>query len=174
MSYPSMPPPPPPPLVETPLPPRALRPVVVLLLVNLGLSILLTVLVFVTRNSIINYQLDHQHVTDPHQREQLREIYANSMWGRVAGNVIASVIYAFLVRALLRGRRWAYRRVIFLGIAGVVALALLWVTPYPPWMRVEQVVQSLVLVALVYFVTRPDVREHFQNAPGAHLRRFRR
>jgi hypothetical protein len=172
MSYAPMPPPPEPPSVETPLPPRALRPVVALLLVNLGLSILLTVLVFANKNSIIDFQLDHRHITDPTERAQLHSVYANSIWGRVLGNVVASIVYVFLVRALLQGRRWAFRRVILLGIAGVIALGLLWITPYPSWIRVEQVVQSLVLLALVYFVTRPDVRDHFRTAPGANIRRF--
>jgi hypothetical protein len=174
MSYPAMPPPPVPPPVEQPLPPRALRPVVIALLVNLALSIALTALVFANKNSIIDFQLDHRHITDPDQRAQLRSVYANSIWGRVLGNVVASVIYVFLVRALLRGRRWAYRRVIVLGIVGVIALAVLWVTPYPAWIRVEQVLQSVVLLALVYFVTRPEVREHFRTAPGANIRRFRK
>ena len=31
--------------------------------------------------------------------------------------IVLSVVYVFLVRALLRGRRWAYRRVIWLGSA---------------------------------------------------------
>ena len=169
-----MPPPPPPPPVEQPLPPAALRPVVVLLLVNLALSILLTILVFAFKDSIVTFQLDHRHITDPEERRQLRTIYANSIWGRVAGNVVASVVYAFLVRALLRGRRWAYRRVLLLSTLGVIALNLLWLTPYPAWVRVEQVVQSLVLLAMLYFVTRPQVREHFRTAPGANIRRFRR
>jgi hypothetical protein len=169
-----MPPPPQPPPVETALPHRAIRPVVALLLANLALSVLLTVLVLADKNSIITFQLDHRHITDPAQRAELRSVYANSMWGRVLGNVVASVVYVFLVRALLRGRRWAYRRVIWLGIIGIVALGVLWVTPYPAWMRVEQVVQSLVLLALVWFVTRPEVREHFHTAPGANIRRFRR
>ena len=64
----------------------------------------------------------------------------------------------FLVRALLRGRRWAYRRVIWLGGAGIVGLGILWATPYPAWMRVEQVLQSCVLLGLLYFVLRPEVR----------------
>jgi hypothetical protein len=41
-------------------------------------------------------------------------------------------------------------------------------------MRVEQVLQSLVLAGLLYFVTRPPVREYFRTAPGANIRRFRR
>jgi peptidoglycan/LPS O-acetylase OafA/YrhL len=153
--------------------PAALRPVVALLLVNLGLSILLTVVVFAMKNSIINYQLDHRHITDPDLRATLRDAYSTAIWTRAVGNVVVSVLYVFLVRALLRGRRWAYRRVILVGIAGIVGLAVLWATPYPAWMRVEQILQSLVLAALVYCVTRPDVREHFRTAPGANIRRFR-
>jgi hypothetical protein len=169
-----MPPPPAPPPVEQPIPPSALRPVVVLLIVNLALSIVLTILVFAMKDSIITYQLDHRHITDPQLRATTRSAYSAGVWGRAIGNVVVSVVYVFLVRALLRGRRWAYRRVIFLGVAGVVALGLLWLTPYPAWVRVEQILQSLVLIALVYFVTRPPVREHFRTAPGANVRRFRR
>jgi peptidoglycan/LPS O-acetylase OafA/YrhL len=168
-----MPPPPETESVAPPLPPAALRPVVAFLLVNLALSILLTVAVFATKNSIINFQLDSRHITDPAERRFLRQTYADGIWFRVLGNVVASVVYVFLVRALLRGRRWAYRRVIFLGVAGILALAALWSQPYPPWVRVEQIVQSLVLAALVYFVTRPAVREHFRTAPGAAIGRFR-
>jgi len=42
-------------------------------------------------------------------------------------------------------------------------------------MRVEQLVQALVLAALVYFVLRPEVRTHFaKGLPGRDVRRFRR
>jgi hypothetical protein len=169
-----MPPPPTPQQEARPIPPTALRPVVVLLIVNLALSVVLTVLVFAFKNSIITFQLDHRHVTDPSTRQHLHTVYADSIWGRVLGNVVASVVYVFLVRALLRGRRWAYRRVVLLGSIGIVALGLLWLTPYPAWVRVEQILQSLVLAALLYFVTRAEVREHFRTAPGANLPRFRR
>jgi MFS family permease len=175
VSYPAMPPPPAaPPPGEQPIPPAALRPVVALLITNLALSIVLTILVFALKDSIITYQLDHRHITDPDTRASLRSAYSAGVWGRAIGNVVVSVIYAYLVRALLRGRRWAYRRVILLGIFGIIALGLLWLTPYPSWIRVEQIVQSLVLAALLYFVTRPAVREHFRTAPGADVRRFRR
>ena len=64
---------------------------------------------------------------------------------------------------------------IFLGIAGIVGLALLQATPYPAWMRAEQAVQAIVLALLVYFVTRPEVRSHFASGlPGRDTRRFRR
>jgi hypothetical protein len=127
------------------------------------------------RHSIVNYQLDHRHITDPHQRAVLRDSYTGGIIGRVIGNIVVSVVYVFLVRALVRGRRWAYRRVILVGILGIVGLIAVQFTPYPPWMRVEQVIQALVLAALVYFVTRPEVRAHFSpDLPGRTKKRFNR
>jgi CBS domain containing-hemolysin-like protein len=143
--------------------------VVVLLLTNLGLSVALTVAVLALRRSVIDYQLDHRHVPE-NLRASLRDVYETTIWSRVLGNLVASVIYTFLVRALLQGRRWAYRRVLWISIAGIVGLGLLFLTPYPAWVRVEQVLQMAVLAALLYFVTRPDVRAYCQR-PG---RRFAR
>ena len=171
--YPSMPPPPAPPMIDAP-PPRVLRPVVALLLTNLALSVLLTVAVLLARHSIINYQLDHRHITDPDERTTLRDSYSAAIVIRAVGNVVVSIVYVFLVRALLRGRRWAYRRVIWLGGVGIVSLGFLLFTPYPWWMHAEQVVQALVLATLVYCVTRPEVRAYFaEHLPGRTTRRFR-
>ena len=97
---------------------KALRPVLGLLLVNLALSIGLTIAVLILHNSVIDYQLDHEHITEPAGVDSLRHSYQVTLWRRVAGNIVLSVVYAFLVRALLRGRRWAYRRVIFIGAIG--------------------------------------------------------
>ena len=155
-------------------PPRVLRPVVALLLTNLGLSVLLTIAVLLARHSIIDYQLDHRHITDPDQRIALRDGYSAAIIARAVGNVIGSIVYVFLVRALLRGRRWAYRRVIWLGGIGIISLGFLVITPYPWWMHAEQVVQALVLAALIYCVTRPDVKAYFaEHLPGRTTRRFR-
>jgi hypothetical protein len=143
--------------------------------INLTLSVLLTIAVLIARHSIVAYQLDHRHITDPEQRDILRRSYSASIWGRIVGNVVLSVVYVFLVRALFRGRRWAYRRVILLGSIGIVGLLLVQLTPYPPWMRAEQLMQALVLAALLWFVLRPEVRAHFApNLPGRNTRRFGR
>jgi hypothetical protein len=155
--------------------PRQLRSVVALLMVNLGLSVALTFVTVLARHSIVNYQLDHRHITDPDTRRTLRDSYSYGIIGRVAGNIVVSVVYLFLVRALLRGRRWAYRRVILLGVVGIVGLLIIQATPYPPWMRAEQLVQAVVLALLVYQVTRPAVRDHFApGLPGRDVRRFNR
>jgi hypothetical protein len=174
-AYPAAPPPPEPVEADGPPAPQALRPVVTLLLVNLGLSIVLTVAVLLARHSVVTYELDHRHIRAATERATLRDTYTASLWGRVIGNIVVSVVYVFLVRALLRGRRWAYRRVIIIGAAGIVGLVLIQATPYPPWMRVEQAVQALVLAGLLYFVLRPEVRSHFaKGLPGRDTGRFRR
>lgn len=178
MTWPTPSPMPPPPDEAPPEPvgeaPPLLRAVVVLLIVNLGLSLILTIVTVLARHSIVNYQLDHRHITDPAVRETLRHSYVYTIIGRVVGNIVVSIVYAFLVRALLRGRRWAYRRVILLSAIGILALLSLQFTPYPPWMHVEQLVQAVVLGALLYAVTRPQIRSHFASGlPGRDVRRFR-
>lgn len=155
--------------------PAALKPVAVLLVANLTLSIILTVLTAFTHNSIIEYQLDHRHITDPVIRETLKGSYSYSVVTRAVVNIALSVVYVFLLRALFRGRRWAYKRVILLSAAGIIGIITLLATPYPPWMRVEQALQVLVLAALLYLVTRPAVRAHFDaDLPGRNVRRFNR
>lgn len=152
-----------------------MRPVVILLAINLALSVALTIVTVLARHSIVTYQLDHRHITDPQERATLRDSYTGGIIARVVGNIVVSVVYVFLVRALLRGRRWAYRRVILLGALGIVGLGLIQLTPYPTWMRVEQLLQAFVLAALLYFVTRPGVRAHFASGlPGRNVRRFGR
>jgi len=137
--------------------------------------VLLTITVLGARHSVVAFQLDHRHVTDPAQRDVLRRSYSVGIWSRVVGNVVLSVVYVFLVRALFRGRRWAYRRVIALGAIGIVALVGVQFTPYPAWMRAEQLLQALVLAALLWFVLRPEVRAHFApGLPGRNTRRFGR
>jgi hypothetical protein len=168
-SYSSMPPEPPqsPRPDERPIAPSELRPVVRLLLVNLTLSILLTMLVFAFRHSVIDYQVAHTHIsrssdlTPDQQRAAIRSGANAAIWGRAAGNIVVAVAYFFLIRGLWWGRRRSYRRVLLLSIAGPASLILLWVRPYPAWMRAEQVMQALVLLCILYFVTRPKVRAHF-------------
>lgn len=155
--------------------PSELRSIVILLVANLTLSLVLTVVTVLARHSIVNYQLDHRHITDPTLREAVRHSYVATIIGRVVGNIVVSVVYAFLVRALFRGRRWAYRRVIWLSAAGIVGLLLIQASPYPTWMRIEQLAQAVVLAGLLYLVTRPPVRAYFaKGLPGRDVRRFRK
>jgi hypothetical protein len=151
-------------------PPASLHSVIRLLLVNLALSIGLTIAVLLLRHSVIDYQVAHAHVranstvSPAEQRRILRGSATVAVYSRVAGNAVVAIVYYFLVRSLLRGRRRAYRRVLWLSVAGIASLGLLWTQPYPNWMRIEQVGQSLVLAAILYQVTRPEVRAFFAKA----------
>ena len=145
--------------------PRDLRRVVVLLLINLGLSVLLTVITLLARHSVVSYELDHRHIVDAQQRATLRTTYTGRAVRPRRRQRRGQHPLRFLVRALFRGRRWAYRRVIWVGGAGIVGLVIIQTTPYPPWMRAEQLLQAAVLATLVWFVTRPAVKAHF----AAHL-----
>jgi len=161
-------------------PPRSLQPVIYLLIANLAMSLLLTILVFSFKHSVINFQVTHHHITQdrnltPEQQLEIARFGAEvGIWSRVVGNVVVAVAYWFLVRSLLRGRRRAYIRVLWLSIAGILSLAFLWITPYPAWIRGEQVLQSLILVAILYRVTRPEVRAYFAKQPGGPSRWFGR
>ena len=152
-------------------PPAALHPVIYLLLVNLVLSIGLTLVVLLLRHSVVDYQVNHAHLksnsslSPAEQRRILRDSATFAVYSRLVGNIVVAVVYYFLVRSLLRGKRRAYRRVLWLSIAGIASLALLWTNPYPAWMRVEQIGQGVVLAAILYQVTRPEVRAFFAKPP---------
>jgi hypothetical protein len=74
---------------------------VILLMINWALSLVLTIVTIVARHSIVDYQLDHRHITDPSRRAALRDSYIGAIIGRVIGNIVASVVYVFLVQALV-------------------------------------------------------------------------
>lgn len=94
---------------------------------------------------------------------------------RAVVNVVVRVVYVFLVRALFRGRRWAYRRVVLIAGIGILGLLVLQFSPYPTWMRVEQLLQAVILAVLLWFVLRLEVRAHFAvGLPGRDQGRFGR
>jgi hypothetical protein len=174
--YPAMPPAEPVPVAAGPPPgprPRLLRYLVVLLFVNLAFSIGLTIAVFVLRKSVVDFQVAHtalhansdRSIAD--QRRILRRAANIAIWSRVGGSLIVAIVYGFLVRALLRGSRRAYQRVVLIGALGLVSLVLLWLRPYPTWMRIEQLAQGIVLLSILFCVTRPEIRAHFAPRPGA-------
>jgi uncharacterized membrane protein len=140
----------------------ALRLVITLMFVNLGLSVLLTLLLLVFHTSIIDYEVAHTHVpagTDP---AAYRNSLQAALWGRLAGVVIVSALYVWRSFSLRAGKRRAYIRLIWIcavGLAGIVYLIA--AAHYPAWMRVEQVLQGIVLIALLFAVTRKPVRDRF-------------
>jgi len=146
---------------DGPVPPE-LRTVFVLLFTNLGLSVVLTVLVFVLRDSLVDYQLAHAVLPPGTDVERFRSVLHQQVWFRVAGVLLVSAMYLRVGYRLRRGHRAAYRRVVWISIGGLLGLlSLLLSDSYPWWMRVEQIAQGAVLAALLWFVTRPAMRARF-------------
>jgi hypothetical protein len=48
----------------------------------------------------VSFQLDHRHITDPATQERLRDSYVYGIIGRPVGNIVLSVVYAFLAKDL--------------------------------------------------------------------------
>lgn len=143
----------------------ALRLVIALMFVNLGLSVVLTILLLIFNKSIVDFQLAHTQIpadADPTEIAALRSALTSALWGRLAGVVLVSALYVWRAYALRQGKRGAYLRLIWIcviGLAGIVYLIA--AAQYPVWMRVEQVLQGLVLIALLFAVTRKPVRDRF-------------
>jgi hypothetical protein len=137
--------------------------VIILMFVNLGLSVLTTIVVLILHNSVIDYQIAHSNYPPDVDVTQLHKILLTSLWGRIAGNVVVSVLYVWRSFALRRGSRYAYLRTYYIAIVGLIGIVYLVAvsTAYPVWMRVEQVIQGVVLIALLVAVSRPAVRARF-------------
>lgn len=83
------------------------------------------------------------------------------VWIRAAGVLLLALLSLRWAAHLGRGSRGAYRRLLWVSIAGsvgIAALALSPDSPFPLWFRLEQSAQGLVLVALAVTLLRPAVR----------------
>jgi hypothetical protein len=142
----------------------ALRLVIVLMFVNLGISVLTTVAMVWLRTSVVDYQVAHTHLAagSPLTGDALRRTLQDTLWLRLGGSVVISAFYIWRAYALRRGSRGAYLRLYYICIAGLVGITYLILSgQYPVWMRVEQGVQAVVLVALLVAVSRAPMRHQF-------------
>jgi hypothetical protein len=148
-----------------------LRLVIVLMFVNLGLSVVLTGLMLVFHQSVVDYQIAHLNLgsnPDPRVLAAVRKSLDGALWGRLGGVVVVSLLYVWRAFALRRGSRRAYLRLQWICGAGLVGIVYLIVAGnYPVWMRVEQVLQGLVLISLLVAVNRAPVRARFARQPVA-------
>lgn len=148
-----------------------LRLVITLMFGNLGLSVVLTALMLIFRDSIVDYQLAYLHLpadVDPAKLATVRLSLRSAMWGRLGSVLVVSVFYVWRAYALRRGSRRAYLRLIWLCVIGLGGIAyLIAFGNYPMWMRFEQVLQAIVLVSLLWAVTRRQVRDRFAKRPVA-------
>lgn len=146
-----------------------LRLVIVLMFVNLGLSVVLTVLMLILHTSLVDYELAHSHLppgATPAQVATVRQALESATWARLVGVLVVSALYIWRASALRRGSRGAYRRMILICVVGLIGIGyLVSAAQYPAWMRVEQVLQGIVLLTLLYAVTRPAVRQRYAKQP---------
>lgn len=147
----------------------ALRLVIVLMFVNLGLSVLTTVITLFLRDSVLDFQLAHAHLPPnptPLQLEIVRNALQTALWTKLVATVLVSGLYIWRAYALRRGSRGAYLRLYYICIAGLIGIVyLIAAGQYPVWMRVEQGLQAAVLVALLFAVSRKEVRYRFAKRP---------
>jgi len=140
-----------------------LRPVIRLLYLNLAISVVLAVLTFVFQHNVLDYQVAHLAGGNEARRSAL----AGVLWIRPASVLLIGLIYLRLAGRLHLGRRRTYLRVLAIGVLGCAgAIYLVISAQFPVWMRVGQIAQALVLLALLFAVTRRDVRAHFSPQAG--------
>jgi hypothetical protein len=132
--------------------------VIALVVANLAVSVLFALLTLLMHDSILAYQQHHHPDADP-------AALARTLWSRPATVFCVALLYIRIVRQLLAGAPRALRRVRILSGLGVPVLGWLLISAeYPSWLRVVQVLQLVVLVALAVTVNTRTVRSAF-DAP---------
>ncbi|HEX5401261.1 MAG TPA: hypothetical protein VFX16_03055 [Pseudonocardiaceae bacterium] len=143
----------------------ALRRVIILMFINLGLSVVTTIVTLFLRTSVLNYQLAHTRIpanATPAQLAAIHDALQSALWTKLVATVLVAGLYIWRAYALRRGSRGAYLRLYYICIAGILGIAyLILAGQYPVWMRVEQALQAVVLVALLAAVSRKEVRYRF-------------
>lgn len=143
----------------------ALRLVIILMFVNLGLSVLTMIITLILRQSVIDHQIAHSHLppdTSQAQIDLVRQTLQTALWVKLGGTVLVAGLYIWRAYALRSGSRGAYLRLYYICIAGLLGLVyLIVISQDPVWMRVEQGLQAAVLVVLLFAVSRKEVRYRF-------------
>jgi hypothetical protein len=149
---------------ETGRPARGpVRLVLILLFANLAVSIVFAGLTLLFRHGILDYQLARHPGPDP---AKTRDRLALTLWTRPVPILLIAVVYLWVARRLRQGVRAAYLRVRVVSLVGLLAVAYLIVSgAYPPWLRVIQGAQLLLLAALVIAVNRRRMRSGFARGP---------
>lgn len=149
---------------------KALRLVLVIMFVNLGLSVLTAIMTLILKDSVLDFQLAHAHLpasATPAEIGMLRRTLQTALWSRLGAMVLVAAVYIWRAYALRRGSRGAYLRLYYICIFGLIGIAYLIIAgQYPVWMRVEQGLQAVVLIALIVAVSRPEVRARFAKRPN--------
>jgi magnesium-transporting ATPase (P-type) len=143
----------------------ALRRVILLMFINLGLSVVTTVVTLLLHTSVLNYQFAHARIpanATPAQIDAIHQALQTALWSKLVATVLVAALYIWRAYALRRGSRGAYLRLYYICVAGIIGIGyLILAGQYPIWMRVEQGLQAVVLIALLIAVSRKEVRYRF-------------
>jgi hypothetical protein len=138
--------------------------VLILLFANLALSLVFAGLTLLFRHGILDYQLARHPGPDP---AKTRERLALTLWTRPLPILLVAGVYLWVSRRLRQGVRAAYLRVRVVSLVGLVAVGYLIVSgAYPPWLRLVEGAQFLLLVALAIAVNRGRMRTGFARGPA--------
>ncbi|MFF1817557.1 hypothetical protein ACFVWG_09685 [Kribbella sp. NPDC058245] len=148
---------------------RVMQPVIRLVMIYLGLSILIAILVTVFHQSVLDYQFLHaanHDSPDPAVRDTVRASLSWSLWSRPISALIILLVYLRIIKGLRNGKRSSYRRIRIVAIV-VTVLNVYYIVSgqNPVWMSIGQGLQIVVLIATFVLATRPHVKAHFTPAP---------
>jgi hypothetical protein len=143
----------------------------VLLVVNLVLSILVTILSLTHIDSLVRLALQHQQSTN--SATLTRDSVRVGLYVRAAVNVAIGVFYFFLISRLRRRRWWAWRRMVWISMVGSLGVIYLLTQPYTTIFKVEQALQLIVLVSIGVAMLHPETRAFIGPRPPGRRRRGR-
>jgi len=139
-----------------------LRLVVILMFVYPALSLVLSILLLTFHTSFVNYELAHTSVPTGSTVAAVRHTLQIGLWARLVGVLIIAALYVWRALSVRDGKRGTYNRLIGICVVGVAYIFYLLVSAkYPPWVRVEQAIQGIALIALFIALTRKPVRSRF-------------
>ncbi|MGS2615890.1 hypothetical protein ACVCAH_15405 [Micromonospora sp. LZ34] len=145
-------------------PPGLVHHMITLMLLNLGLTALLTTLVVVFQEQLLDYPLSHLDLPAGTDLASAREVLRRSVWGLVLPLLLVALAYVFMIRRLRSGRHAAHRAVIVVSVFGLLGFAIALVQPLPWWAQAIHWAKAVTMVALIVLATRPRVRDWFTDA----------
>lgn len=85
------------------------------------------------------------------------------VWGRVITEVILGAAFFLFTFLWRRGKFWGYLRMLMTSCLALVSTLSVVVLAgdYSWWLRAEQAIQAVVVVALLYVLTRSVIRRQF-------------
>lgn len=144
-----------------PATPPHVRRMIVLMLANLALSALLAGLMLAFQEQLLDYQLAHLDLPAGTDLAAARETLRSSAWSRVLPVALVALAYLWVIHGLREGQRKAYRQVVYVSVVVLLVSGLTLLQPFPWWIRAVNVAKALVVVALLFLASRPQVRSWF-------------